>query len=300
MARLDRPRDLRIFAAVADLGGFGRAGAALDISTSQASRAVKRLEDELGTRLLNRTTRQVALTDAGQALLERIGPLLDELDEAAEAVQAATGEPRGTLRVSLPVHFGLRFVAPVAAEYAAAHPHVGLELAFEDRRIDLVAEGFHLAVRIGPLLDSSLLARRLGTTRALTVASPAYLARRGTPEHPRELAAHDVLRYLQHDAGTTLRFGETTVRVAGRLASNHGQALREAAVRGLGIVSVPDFLVADELREGRLVRVLEEWESQLPITALHPHGRHVAPKVRVFVDLLVERLAEAPWFPPCP
>jgi DNA-binding transcriptional LysR family regulator len=296
MDPVDRYRDLLIFVTIADRGGFGRAAAHLGISTSQVSRALAALEDRLGARLFNRTTRQVALTDAGRALHERARTLLAELDEAEAEVRDQSAEPRGTLRVSLPVHFGLRFLTPLAAEFATLHPNLRLELSFEDRRVDLVEEGFDLAVRISPMGDSSLIGRKLGATHILTVASPAYLERNPAPLHPRDLAQHHA---LLHDHESSWRFrcdGEdVSVRVAGRFAANNGEALRHAVVLGLGVARLPDFMVAPDVGAGRLVRLLASWEEQLPIVAVYPPGRHLSPKVRRWVDFLVLRLAEAPW-----
>ena len=288
-----------IFVAIVEAGGFGRAAEALGVSASQVSRGLKRLEARLGTRLMNRTTRRIALTDAGQGLLERVAPLLVDLEEAEEAVRDEGGEPRGLLRVSLPVTFGLRYVAPVATALSRAHPPLHVELVFSDRQIDLLDERFHVAVRLGRSADTSLIARNLGESRGLTVAAPAYLAARGTPSHPVDLTDHEVVLYQQAPGRGTWPFdgpdGTHAVPVQGRFASDQGDAVRQAAVAGLGIARLPDFLAAEDVRAGRLVRLLEPWERILPIAAVYPPGRHLSPKVRRFIDLLAVHLAEAPW-----
>jgi DNA-binding transcriptional LysR family regulator len=199
---------------------------------------------------------------------------------------------RGTLRASLPVVFGLRYIAPAAAEFASRHPHLSMELSFEDRRVDLVQEGFDVAVRISAMTDSSLIARKLGATRGRLVASPAYLASRGAPQHPRDLAAYDVLLYtLGSDPVWTFLRGtdEVHVRVRGRFAANNGDALRHAALCGLGFTRAPDFVVDEDIAAGRLVPVLPEWDASLPIYAVWPAGRHLSMRVRAFVDFLASR-----------
>lgn len=299
MSNIDRYADLAIFVKVAEAGGFSAAAKPLGISTSHASRAVARLENRLGARLMNRTTRRVALTEAGRALLERASALLGEIDELEGAVSDQGGEPRGSLRVTLPVHFGLRYVAPLAAEFARQHPAVNLQLSFEDRRVDLLGEGYDLAVRVGALSDSSLIARRLGRSRGLTVAAPSYLKERGVPEHPRDLLGHEALLYAYEPSGPGWRFsgpdGELTVRVTGRFLANNGDALATAAIAGLGVARLPDALAAEAVQRGLLTRVLIPWESDLPISAVYPPGRHLSPKVRAFVDYLAAGLAPAPW-----
>jgi DNA-binding transcriptional LysR family regulator len=297
MDKIDRFGDLAVFVRVAALGSFSQAAKELDISTSHASRAVQRVEARVGARLMNRTTRRVVLTEAGRALQGRAGALLDELVEAETAVADQGGEPHGTLRVTMPVQFGIRYVAPIAAAFAERHPNVGFELMLDDRRVDLIAEGFDLAVRIGLLADSSLIARRLGHSRSLIVASDAYLAKHGTPSEPRELVDHQGLQYTH--VGPTWKFGEPgneiNVRVPGRFAGNSGEALMTAAIAGLGIARLPDAIAADSVRAGKLRRILVPWESNFPISAVYPPGRHLSPKLRRFVDFLAEGLAPAPW-----
>lgn len=297
--RLERYRDLAVFLAVVELGNFTAAARSLGASVSQASRAVARLEDQLGVRLLNRTTRRVTPTEAGRLLHEQAGALLGDLDAVIEGVADSAEEPHGTLRVTLPVRFGGRYVAPLAAAFAAEHPGLRFCLTFDDRKVDLLAEGFDLAVRVGVLTDSSLIARRLGASRQLTVASPAYLAARGVPETPAALQDHDLLVYAHDAAPQTWRFereGQAeTIRAEGRFTANNGDGLLAAAVAGLGIARLPDAILADAVHGGQLRAVLTAWETLTPIWAIYPPGRHLALKVRHFVDFLVEALAPAPW-----
>lgn len=299
MTTIERYGDLAVFVRVVDLGSFTRAAKDLGMSTSQASRAVARLEDRLGTRLLHRTTRRLSSTEAGRALHERAGALLAELDEVEGALRDHGGAVRGTLRVTMPIQFGIRFIAPLAAQFAERYPDIRFDLSYDDRRVDLVAEGFDLAIRAASLADSALMARKLGRTRSLTVASPDFLARHGTPEHPRELAALPALLYAHHGAPVPWRFrgpdGETLVKPSGRFVANNVEGLLAVAVAGAGVARLPDAIAARELRQGQLVRILAAWEDEVPIWAVYPPGKHLSPKVRTFVDFLVEALAAEPW-----
>jgi DNA-binding transcriptional LysR family regulator len=296
--KVDRHRDLVVFGQIAESGSFTKAARALGISTSLASRALTRLEDRLGAQLVARTTRHVALTEAGKALFERTRQLFGELDEAEAALRDQGSEPRGTLRISLPVHFGVTFVAPLLAEYTALHPTVSVEAVFEDRRVDLLEEGFDLAVRIGVPGDSSLIARKLGTSRGMALASPGYLARRGTPTHPRDLDQHDLVLHAS-EVATGMRFrhpdGDVVVKAKSRFIANHGNAILEGIRAGMGVGRLPDFIAGGEVRAGRIARILPDWNLELPVAAVYPPVRHLSPKVRRFVDLLVERLSDQPW-----
>lgn len=296
---LDRYGDLATFVRVVDAGSFTAAAKDLGVSTSQVSRAIARLEDRLATRLLHRTTRRLSLTEAGRALHERAGALLSELDDVEGALRDHGGAVRGTIRLTMPIHFGIRYVAPLAAQFAQQYPDVRFDLSFDDRRVDLIAEGYDLAIRVANLSDSTLLARRLGRTRTLTVASPAYLETRGTPLHPRELVGWDALVYSHDAAPSAWRFrgadGETVVKVSNRFVANNLEGLMAAAVAGLGVARVPDAIAAPDVRAGLLVRVLAAWEDEIPVWAVYPPGRHLSPKVRTFVDFLVASLASEPW-----
>lgn len=296
---MDGIGDIRTFIAVADARSFAAAARKLSISPAQASKLVARLEDRLGARLLNRTTRDVSLTDVGRAYLERARALVDEFDALETSVRDTAKGPRGVLKVSAPVSFGALQLQPALLDFAAAYPDLGLEVSYADRAVNLVDEGFDVAVRIGHLSDSSLVARRLAVTRVVTCASPDYLAERGAPASLADLTAHAVVLDLnQRDPfhWTFLDAGRPVdVRVEGRLRFSRAEACLAAAREGWGIAREPAFAAAEDLRAGRLKVVLSAFEPQpLPIHAVYPHARHLAAKVRVFVDFLAERFAGEP------
>jgi DNA-binding transcriptional LysR family regulator len=299
---MDRFAALVVFAKVVEQGSFARAAERLGMSTSTASRHVAELEAHVGVRLLNRTTRRLSLTEAGQAFLERTVQLLADLEEAEAAVGAAALVPRGTLRLTAPVTFGERYLAPAIAAFGARHADVRFDVELSDRAIDLVDEGFDLAVRIGPAGSQALIARRLGTTQLVCCASPGYLAARGTPATPADLAGHTCLSYAYVATRDTWRFrdrdgGEHVARPGGRVHANNGRFLAALAAEGAGIVLEPDFIVGDDVRAGRLVTVLPDFTPpSSPVHALYPSRRHLSAKVRAFVDFLVARFEhEAPW-----
>lgn len=282
---------MRLFVRVAELGSFARAARRLGIAKSTASKHVRLLEERLGVQLLVRHPRRLALTPAGEVWLEHCRRVLAELEAAERRLAGWGDEPRGRLRVSVPMSFGLLHLAPVLPRFLGAHPHIELELLFDDRRVDLLAEGYDLAIRIGTLPEGGLVARRLGAARARCVASPDDLARRGRPVHPRELAAHECLRYLYGpDPGswTFERDGERlTVAVSGRFSANNGEALRDPALAALGIARLPSFIVDRELAAGRLDEVLGEWGGgRVGIHLLYPSHHRTNPAVRALVDYL--------------
>jgi DNA-binding transcriptional LysR family regulator len=271
----------------------------MGLSTSHVSRAIARVEDRLGARLFNRTTRRIVLTDVGRSLLERTAPHLEQLDEAEAHVTDRGDEPRGRIRVTVPVQFGTRYVAPLVGRFAARYPNLAIELCFDDQRVDLVAQAFDVAVRVGRMTDSSLLARKLGQSRNMALASAAYLSTHGIPRHPRDLTSHEALVYSYQSTGPVWRFtgpdGEHSVRVDGRFTANNAEGLLAAAVAGVGIARLPDAVAADKVRTGQLLRILVPWETTLPVSAVYPAGPHQPQKVRCFVDFLAEELAPAPW-----
>jgi DNA-binding transcriptional LysR family regulator len=295
---MDRFDEINAFAAVADARSFTKAARRLGVSSAQVSKLVARLENRLDARLLNRTTRDVSLTDTGRAYLERARALLEDFDALEGLVREQDG-PRGLLRVSAPISFGLNQLTPALLDFAAAYPDVALEVSQTDRMVNLVEEGFDVAVRIGQLPDSSLIARRLAPVRIVTCAAPDYLQRAGTPLAPQDLAAHEAIVDLNMRDPFVWRYGvggETyDVRIHGRLRFTGADACVAAARRGLGVASTPAFAAADDLRAGRLVPLLCAYEPQLVhIHAVYPHGRHLAAKVRAFVDFLAERYAGEP------
>lgn len=296
---MDRFDAIRAFAQVVESGSFAKAAERLGLSTSAASRHVADLEAHLQTRLLNRTTRRVSLTESGRAFYERSVQLLADLEEAEQEASSAAVVPRGTIRLTTSVNFGVRHVAPAIAEFLAQHREVRFDVSLSDRIVDLVEEGFDLAIRIGPPGADNLVARKLGETRLVPCASPGYLARRGAPRTPEELAKHDCFTYEYVNPRNQWRFrdragDEHAVRIAGSLHSNNGDLLAEVAARGAGIVFEPAFIVGPEVRAGRLVPLLQDYEPPpLPIYAVYPSRKHLSAKVRRFVDFLIARYAQA-------
>ncbi|MEW9897121.1 LysR family transcriptional regulator [Chitinivorax sp. PXF-14] len=296
---MDRLLAMQTFARVVEAGSFVRAAERLGISTTAASRLVADLEARLATRLLNRTTRRLSLTEAGQAYYERCQQILHDIDDAEIAVGSETRRPAGLLRLSAPFTFGHRHLAPLLLSYRAAYPEVTVEVSLSDRMIDLVEEGIDLALRITRQPAPNLVARRLAPARILPCAAPAYLARHGTPGTPAELASHNCLVYTYGGMHTEWRFagpeGDTAVRVAGSLRANNGDMLRAAALAGEGIVLEPSFNIGDDLRSGRLVPLLPAYRvAALGILAVYPSRRYLSAKVRSFVDHLVAGMGEAP------
>jgi DNA-binding transcriptional LysR family regulator len=295
---MDRIEEIRGFAAVADARSFSQAARRLGISTAQISKLVARLEDRLGARLLNRTTRDVSLTDTGRGYLLHARELLESFDQLESSVGDTAG-PRGLLRLSVPVSFGAVEIGPALLDFAAAHEQVGLEVSFSDRAVNLVEEGFDAAVRVGSLTDSTLVARRLASSRVVTCASPAYLERHGAPLAPDDLAGREIVIDLNPRDPFAFEFGRgarrRAVRVDGRLRFSSAQACLAAARAGFGIARAPAFAAVDDLRAGRLRSLLCDFEPEpLPIHVLYPQTRHLAAKVRAFVDFLAERFAGEP------
>lgn len=288
--------DLSVFVAVARAGSFTAGADALGISTSYASKRVRRLEDALGRRLLNRSTRALTLTPEGQAYLERCGPALDEIEDAGRALVDPDDAPRGLLRVTVPLSLGLRRVAPLVGTYLQRYPQASIDIDFSDRTVDVVSEGFDLAIRAGPLQDSDLIARRIGGFPLYLVASPDYLARRGVPRTLQDLIGHDCMIYTLARGRRAWTFdgpdGPVVVPLKGRMTANNGDALAQAAAAGLGIGLEPSFIVADMLASGQLVRVLPDLPGPMaPVWAIYPESRLLSPKVQRFVELVQEDLA---------
>ncbi len=300
---LDDLGHMAVFVRVVEARSFSAAARALGTTTSAVSKRVARLEERLGVRLLARTTRRVSLTEPGASLYERASRILRDIESAEVEVSRYSAEPRGTLRVSAPTALAEARVVPHLGRLLDRHPAVSVELSVSDRFVDLVAERYDVALRVGAVEAEGLVVRRLGEEPAVVVASPDYLARRGTPGEPDDLMQHDCLRYTlaspRAEWRFTVRRRERVIPVAGRFASDHGGAIRIAALAGLGLAWMPRFLVEDDLRGGRLVHVLARWETRTyPLQAVLPPGRQHPPKVRAFVDFLVETLrrprADAP------
>lgn len=293
-----------IFAKVAETGSFAKAAAELSLSQPTVSKALARLEARLATTLLHRSSRRMSLTAAGESALERAVRILAEGEAVEAEVREQSRHLRGTVRLAAPMSFGLSHLAPLLPAFMAAHPDVVLDVHFADELVDLVAQGFDLALRISTMPDSSLLARRLCTVRLLPVGAPAYFARHGRPVHPRELAGHRALRYVHSRVGEAWRFrhprrGESVQVVPPALRVNNAEALVPALHAGLGLALQPEFLAWQDLRDGRIETVLDDW--QVPPISLHlvtPPGRGRPARVQALVDFLAQHIAVAPWAGP--
>lgn len=293
--------DLVVFAAVAEAEGFSAAARRLGVSKSQASAAVARLEARLGLRLLHRTTRRLSLTEAGQAALPHAQQAALAARDAEEAATSLRAAPRGVLRVNAPMSFGLLHVVPALGAFARRYPEIRVDLVLDDRRLDLVEGGFDLAVRIGDLADSSLVATPVGRNRNVLVASAAYLRQAGPPREPADLAGHAALVYTLSPTAREWALSRAqrreVVRVTGPLQANSSLALREAALQGLGIARMPWFVVGEDIEAGRLVRLFPDWE--LPGQGIHvlaASRAHAPPKVRVFTEFMRERFGDPPYW----
>jgi len=291
--------EMEAFLVVVEEGTFTAAARRLGVTKSYASKLVVRLEDRLGVRLLQRTTRQLTLTEPGRAYFDRCSDAMRALNEAeAEAVELQTS-PQGRLRINLPAAFATSYLAAPVAEFKTRYPELTVEAVLTDRKVDILSEGFDMAVRVGDLDDSSLIARRLASVDRSVFCSPSYLRRRGTPTRPEELVEHDCLLYAHHAVPTTWHFKgpgrNAAVEVSGKLVSNHAAMLVEAACQGLGLVFCPTFFVAPALRDGRLQRVLPDWHFPLSVSAVFPNARHIPAKVRIFVDFLVAHFRRPAW-----
>lgn len=289
---------LAIFAKVAELRSFAAAAGELGLSKPTVSKAVSRLETRLGTRLFNRTSRRLALTDAGQQLLERASRMLSEAEAAESEARAQSAAPRGRVRLAVPMSFGLREIAPALPDFLAAFPQVSIDLHLSDQTVDLIGEGFDMALRIAALPDSSLLARRLCAVPRALVASPDYLKAHGTPKHPRELTQHVCLGYAYLPVPDVWRFRdrkgqEVTVRPEGPLRANNADALMPALLEGRGLAVQPEFLIRDALSRKKLVAVMSDWS--LPEIALHlvlPPGGPRPARIEALTEFLRKRFAK--------
>jgi DNA-binding transcriptional LysR family regulator len=291
----------RMFVAVMETGSFAKAAARLGTSSGQASKLVSRLEQELGVRLLNRTTRALTPTEVGQAYFERIKQLLDDLTALDDQVKARSGAPSGRLRLTAPMSFGPVKLGPALIEFAELYPGIELDVNYTDRVVNLVDEGFDVAVRVGNPSDTSMIARKLCESRVVLAAAPAYLAKHSEPAVPHELGNHDCIIDTNFPDPMNWRFYDArssspiTVAVHGRLRFSGADTCLAAAEKGFGITRVPSFTAGAYFRAGRLKPVLNAFEGNpVGVHALYPPGRHLALKVRVLVDFLVKHLAGQP------
>ena len=290
---MDRIQSMEVFVKVAQAGSLSAAAQTLGFSKSTVSKHLSALEEHLGVLLVNRTTRRLSLTELGAAYRDHAQRILAEIEETELAIQEHTVEPKGRLKVSAPMSFGILHLAPLLPGFMTAHPRIEVELSLDDRRIDLIDDGFDLAIRIGRLEDSTLLARRLASVHFVCAAADRYLDRHRPIGHPDDLASHNCLRYTLGRQPHEWRFSRgdevAAIKVTGMLAANNGDALREAAVGGLGIIYQPVFIIDADLRAQRLKPLLEDWKTPtIDIHAVFPEQRRLQPKLRRFVDYLAD------------
>jgi DNA-binding transcriptional LysR family regulator len=297
--------DVLAFVRVVETGAFARAGERMGISKSIVSRRVARLEEQLGARLLTRTAQGAQPTDLGRAYFARAANILAELEAAQEVVAEAVTQVAGPIRITAPISLGIQHLAPALSEFAKLHPKVELDISFDDRTVDLIGGGYDIAVRIGQLRDSSLVARRIAPIKAVAVASPAYLDARGRPKHPHDIKDHDYLVYANVSMAEQLRFrtgkGWESARGKVRLRADSGEMLRAAAIAGLGILVVPSFIAAPAIASGELEIILRDYvlHEGVALHAVMPPGRATTARVRSLIDFLVERFGPEPVWDPC-
>ena len=297
MSKMSGPNDIQIFVRVAELGSFTKAAKDLGVSKSAVSREIDRLEERLGARLLQRTTRSVNLTDAGTTYFERCKSILEQIEEAELAVTNLQSLPSGTLRVSLPLSYGRMLLMPHIHQFVSEHDKLNIDLGFTDRRVDLVSEGLDLAVRIGSNEEPNLITSRLGNITFIVCASPKYLENSPELKYPKDLRHHHCVEFTHRYHSGTWRFKgpqgqEVPVRIKARAQADLGEALVDAAKAGIGIAYVPTFLANEALNSGELLPLLTEWvPDPVPVWAIYPHNRHLSAKVRMLVERLRKQFA---------
>jgi DNA-binding transcriptional LysR family regulator len=298
---LDRLTSMTVFANVVGEGSFAGAAKRMRLSPAAVSKHVQMLEEWLGARLLNRTTRRISLTELGASVYERSLRIIEDVEEVRTSAAESKTRPTGSLRVSAPISFGAMHLGRVVAEYLAVYPEVSVELVLDDRVVDIVEEGLDVAVRIAPLTVSNLVARRIAPSREVVCASRDYLDRRGRPTKPSDLHDHDCLDYALRASRGKWRFdgpkGEVAVKITARMTATNGQLLRDAALGGAGIVLCPTFLVGEAIRSGQLETVMPQFKPvSRSIYAMYPSRRHLSAKVQSFVTLLAAHFGEnPPW-----
>ncbi|MCM2339729.1 LysR family transcriptional regulator [Rhodoferax sp.] len=298
---IDIVTSMRVFNAVVDVGSFAGAAERLNISRGMSTRYVAQLEGYLGVRLLNRTTRKLSLTEAGNDYHERATQVLAMIEEAESSVAQEESVPRGTLRVASSHAFGVRHLGWAITEYLHRYPGVQIDVTLNDRVVDLVEEGFDLGIRVASQIHPGLIARKLARARIVACASPDYLKKHGVPKSPMELIDHNCLSYAYVNLPNEWHFrrkgSAQKVHVPGNLRGNSGDILRNAAIEGLGVILQPTFLIYEALREKKLVRILSDWETDdLTVFAVYPNRKFLSPKVRSFIDFLAERFGPEPYW----
>ncbi|MGT0249762.1 LysR family transcriptional regulator [Burkholderia pyrrocinia] len=284
---------LVVFVRVIQAGSLSEAARRMDLPKSTVSRKISDLEERVGERLIQRTTRKLSFTEAGRVLFERVGPAMSDIEEAESAVAGMRGTPRGVLRIAVPMSSST--LGPIVAEYLVRHPEVAVEMVCSDRLVDLVEERFDVAIRAGALVDSTLVARNLGTAKSMLVVAPEYSKRHGVPKTPAELTSHACVAFgggaTPHVWTLESRGKRVEVRIRPRLTVNDMEIARESALAGVGIACLPELFCADDVRSKRLLHLLADWSfAQIPVHALYPTRRHLSPKVVAFVDLLAARI----------
>ena len=299
---MDKPSEMAVFVRVVDTESFSKAARALKLTPSAVSKLIGRLEDRLGARLLSRTTRRLSLTEEGRAYYQRCLPILSAIDEAERAVTELHAEPRGLLKINSSTAFGHLHVAPLLPKFLDRHPDLRIQLTLTDSVVNLVEEEIDVAIRIARMPDSTLIARKLAAARRVVAASPEYLARYGTPKTPEDLKDLNCLTLSFETQLNQWEFkgedGPQRYRSSGNFETNNAVSLQQAAVAGMGLIRAADFVIAPDICAGRLVPVLTDFEIEggTNIYAVYSHARHLSPKVRAFVDLLVETFTpEPPW-----
>jgi DNA-binding transcriptional LysR family regulator len=294
---MDRLTSLVVFGRVVECGGFSAAARRLNMSVTMVGNHVQSLEDKIGVRLLNRTTRKVSLTETGKYYYERSVQILADLEEADRTAGALNTTPRGTLKVYTSTAI-VRFLSPVVDEFLDTYPTISLDINIGERMVDMIEDGYDLAIRTTPPPDSSLVVRKLTPWRHVVCCSPEYLEKHPMPEEPADLAAHNCLRYAYYPYGDEWRFvnaggAEQSVKIAGNVVSNSAETLRFLTVAGKGIFLAPSFVVFEDIAEGRMVRIMPRFNPvEFTINAIYPNRSHLPTKVRLFLDLLADRFAE--------
>jgi DNA-binding transcriptional LysR family regulator len=298
---MDKPGEMRAFVRSVELAGFSAAARDLDLTPSALSKLVTRMEDRLGVRLMNRTTRKLALTAEGEAYFASAKRILADIEEAETEVTRFSQSPKGLLRINVGVAFGMHQLAPALPRFLERYPDIELDITVTDRLVDLVEEGADVAIRTGALRDSNLIARKICDVHRVICASPMYLKKHGTPKTPRDLRHHNCVSISGAPQLRKWTFdtpgGIDTIDVTGNVSANNAETLLQLAATGVGIIRLADVIVSDGIRAGWLVPILtaESHDEPLPLSAVYPPGKHKSPRVAAFVNFLVERFSGAPW-----